>query len=140
VQLALPVAPVATHHTLSTPGGTQGNVSRQLAVVMDLGGRVEPVPPLAAEGASSIRVAKKNARCTGLRGQAPKARARRPGRDGWELRRLLLPGGGQEEKSHCLLLRPIASSVASPRRLRAVDEHRASRPCSYSMHGYLDSV
>jgi hypothetical protein len=60
------------------PGDTQGNVSRQLAGAVVLGGGAAPAPPLAGSGrscTSSIRLAKKNARCparpSALRGCCP---------------------------------------------------------------------
>jgi hypothetical protein len=46
------------------------DVSRWLAGGGGLGGGAAPAPPLAPWGASSIRVAKKNARCPGLAGMA----------------------------------------------------------------------
>jgi hypothetical protein len=68
-----PVAPV-THQP--APGDTQGNVIRQVAGAVVLGGGAAPAPPLAGSGrscASSIRAPKKNARCPGLRALRAKA-------------------------------------------------------------------
>jgi hypothetical protein len=57
---------------------TQGNVSRQLAGAVVLGGGAAPAPPLVGSGRScscapSIRVPKKIARCPGLRALYPEA-------------------------------------------------------------------
>jgi hypothetical protein len=97
-QLAPPVAP-ATHQPAPS-GGIQGNVSRQLAGAVVLGGGAAPAPPLAGSGrfcASSIRVAKKNARC-------PLAREAWPG---WLSYAHCSREGQEEEQS--------TSSVVSPR-------------------------
>jgi hypothetical protein len=117
---------------------SQGNASRQLAVVMTLGGGAAPALPLAAEGASSIRVAKKNARCSGICGFVVG-----PGPEGLgemaELRRLSVPGGRQEEKVRCFATAHTRHFKIS-RRPRAVDEHRAPRPCSYFMEQVASDV
>jgi hypothetical protein len=87
------VAP-ATHQP--APGDTQGNVSRQLAGAVVLGGGAAPAPPLAGSGRScapSIRAAKKNARCPGLRALCPEAWS------GW-LSYAHWSRGGQEEEEH----------------------------------------
>jgi hypothetical protein len=54
--LALPVAPVT--HTCThqpAPGDTQGNVSRQLAGAVVLGGAAAPAPPLAGRQRALLR-------------------------------------------------------------------------------------
>jgi hypothetical protein len=97
------VAP-ATHQP--APGDTQDNVSRQLAGAVVLGGGAAPAPPLVGNGrfcASSIRVAKENARCPGLPGLARKPE----GLAGMAELRPSCSREGQEEQSFCFLARPL---------------------------------
>jgi hypothetical protein len=91
------------------PGDTQGNVSRQLAGAVVLGGGAAPAPPLAGSArscASSIRVPKKNARCPARpSGAAPEGLAGMA-----ELRPLSVPGRARRRSKTRL-----QSSVVSPR-------------------------
>jgi hypothetical protein len=97
-QLALPVAPV-THQP--APGDTQGNLSRQLAGAVVLGGwsctsaATHRQRALLRPFISSGLV---NARCPGLRELPPKAWL------GW-LSYAYWPRGGQEEESRCFFTR-----------------------------------
>jgi hypothetical protein len=101
-------------------------MSRQLArAVVWGGGGAAPAPPLVGSGrfcASSIRLAKKNARCPGL------PEVLRRAWPGW-LSYAACSREGQEEQSRCFLARLFLFS----RRLWPVDEHGASWPCSNFM-------
>jgi hypothetical protein len=83
------------------PGDAQGNVSRQLAgAVVIGGGGAAPAPPLEAEGDFALlqinRLAKKKARCPGLLGPGPE------GMGGMAELRRLFPGGPGEGAKHVL--------------------------------------
>jgi hypothetical protein len=83
------------------PGDAQGNVSRQLAgAVVIGGGGAAPAPPLEAEGDFALlqinRLAKKKARCPGLLGPGPE------GLGGMAELRRLFPGGPGEGAKHVL--------------------------------------
>jgi hypothetical protein len=84
--------PCHTHQP--APGDTQGNVSRQLARAVVLGGGAAPAPTRGAWGASAIRVAKKNARCPGPPGLLRKAWP------GWPSYVRGCPRAGQEEEQN----------------------------------------
>jgi hypothetical protein len=94
-------------HIAQQPGPVclEGGVSRWLVGVVVLGGGAAPAPTSGAWGASSIRVAKKNARRPGLREELlPKSWP------GW-LSYVHCPRGGQEEKSRCFLQPQALSNV-----------------------------
>jgi hypothetical protein len=76
-QLALPGTPVTRQ---PAPGDTQGNVSRQVAGAVVLGGGAAPAPPLAGSGAPVLLQFEWLSETRGA--QAFRHCGGRPGRDG----------------------------------------------------------
>jgi hypothetical protein len=116
------------------PGDTQGNVSRQLAGAVVLGGGAAPAPPLTGSGrfcASSTRVPKKNAVPTwGAARCAP-----RPGRDAWLS---YVPCSREGQVGTKSLLHRASFLVI--KKIACVNEHRGPRRCSNSMYHVTSDV